>query len=41
MCASVIAVCAIVTGERVPTWITPEPSSIDSVRSTATVGVSA
>ncbi len=26
--ASVIAVCAIVTGERVPTWITPEPSSI-------------
>ena len=31
-CASVIAVCAIVTGERVPTWITPEPSSMDSVR---------
>ena len=30
--ASVIAVCAIVTGERVPTWITPEPSSMDSVR---------
>ena len=31
-CASVIAVCAIVTGERVPTPITPEPSSTDSVR---------
>src|SRR6201989_1450376 len=30
--ASVIAVCAIVTGERVPIWITPEPSSIRSVR---------
>ena len=27
---SVIAVCAIVTGERVRTWITPEPSSMDS-----------
>ena len=31
-CASVIAVCAIVTGERVPSWRTPEPSSIRSVR---------
>src|SRR5271165_7617619 len=30
--ASVMAVCAIVTGERVPSWITPEPSSMDSVR---------
>ena len=30
--ASVIAVCAIVTGERVPTWITPEPSSMLLVR---------
>ena len=27
-----MAVCAIVTGERVPSWITPEPSSMDSVR---------
>ena len=27
-----MAVCAIVTGERVPSWITPEPSSMNSVR---------
>ena len=26
------AACAIATGVRVPTWITPEPSSIRSVR---------
>ena len=30
--ARVIAVCAIVTGERVPTWMTPDPSSIVVVR---------
>ena len=30
--ASVIAVCAITTGERVPTWMTADPSSIVSVR---------
>ena len=39
-----MAVCAIVTGERVPSWITPEPSSMDSVRATrypSTEGASA
>ena len=29
---SVIAVCAIVTGVRVPSWMMPEPSRIVSVR---------
>jgi hypothetical protein len=30
--ASVIAVCAIRTGERVPTWMTAEPSRMVVVR---------
>ena len=29
---SVIAVCAIATGVRVPSWMMPDPSSIRSVR---------